>query len=113
MKQKLIIESSAEAFDIEVNSLLAEEWYFVPGTFIANMSADGKTERFTMLLVQDEEHDEMVAYVKHQMALDGGNAGGCACQGHENHGPFPPPFFKPPGEEDEPPSPSDCNPILS
>ena len=108
MKQKLIIEGSAEAFDIEVNSLLAEEWYFVPGTFIVNMSADGKTERFTMLLVQDEEHDELGATIKQQMAMGGCTFAGEALGGM-NHGQFPPPFFTNPDEE--PPTPTECNPI--
>jgi len=105
MKQKLIVKDNAETFNTEVNNLLAKEWYYVPGTFIANMSADGKTERFTMLLVQDEDHDDIVNAVKQQMALDG-----CTCQGEAHHGAFPPPFFKP---FEEPPSTPECNPGLS
>ena len=95
MKQKLIIADNAAAFRGEVNRLLAENWYYVPDTLKVNMSAAGTLERFTMLLVQDEEHDELVAAIKQQMAL-----GGCTCQGEMPHGQFPPsPFYKSSDEE--------------
>jgi hypothetical protein len=94
MKQQLIMARSAENFDIRVNQLLREDWYFVPGTFIANMSHDGHTERFTMLLIKDEDHDEIVATVKQQMALEGCNS---QCGAHDGH--MPPPFFQSPDEE--------------
>jgi hypothetical protein len=108
MKQKLIVASNAEGFRGEVNRLLAENWYYVPDTLKVNMSADGHLERFTMLLVQDEDHDELVAAIEQQMALDG-----CACQGEKlneiPHGQFPPsPFYK--SSDEEPTTPPDCNP---
>jgi hypothetical protein len=106
MKQRLIVEQSATAFDLQVNKLLSENWYYVPDTFKALMSADGTQERYTILLVQDEESDELIAAIKQQMQ-EGGFVGGCKCQGDAHHGHTPPPFFQSPDEEPQSP---ECNP---
>jgi len=93
MKQHLIVTSNSAAFALEANGLLSKGWYYVPDTFKANMSADGKTERFTMLLVEDDEHDSLVQLVKQKWA------GGCTCPGEKHVGHMPPPFFESPDLE--------------
>jgi hypothetical protein len=76
MKQRLIVEDNASEFRTTVNDLLGENWYYVPDTLKVSMSASGQTERFTILLVQDDAHDAVVAAIKQQIALEG-----CQCKG--------------------------------
>jgi len=105
MKQQLIVTSSAAEFDIKVNGLLSEGWYYVPDTFKALMNAAGNQERYTMLLVQDEESDEIIAAIKQQMAM--GSVGGCQCHGDTHHEAVPPPYYQCPNNEPKDP---ECNP---
>lgn len=98
MKQKLIVTGNAAEFDIKVNGLLADDWYYVPDTLKVNTTTNG--ERFVMLLIKDEEHDDVVTLIKQQMA-------GHKCQGQCHEGHNPPPFFQSPDEEPVTP---DCNP---
>lgn len=92
MKQKLIVSQDANAFGAEVNELLADGWYYIPDTLKVTSGPHG--ERFVMMLIQDEEHDEIVAAVKQSMS----QACGCGC-GDPHDGPKPPPFFQCPNEE--------------